>query len=405
MQHFMTDSQTISARRKAASRRLDLDWLRIGAFGLLILYHIALVFGPWDWHINSRHRAGWVGVALVATNPWRLGLLFLISGVATRHLAARLGPWRLLRDRSRRLLIPLLFGALLFVPPQAYVEQVVRDGLQTGYGAFWLDQIDPRQILCRAGPHCTGLPLNHLWFVAYVWAYAVCAALLLAMPGLMAGLERGLGRLVEGWGALVTPFLWLLVARFALFPAFGITNHLLFDPYNHATSLALFLFGFLLAFDTQVWARLDRVRWVSLAFAVPSLVYLGWHASLPFPAQHHSAPTTMLAFALNQWSMIAAILGFGHRHLQRGEGRVLRYLREGIFPFYIVHQTVIVVATLALERWGAPGWIEFPALVVITGLACAGLYEMVRRIVRLRPLFGLRPVPAAARPAGRMLAS
>ena len=34
-------------------RHFGLDWLRIGAFGLLILYHVGMVFAPWDWVVKS----------------------------------------------------------------------------------------------------------------------------------------------------------------------------------------------------------------------------------------------------------------------------------------------------------------------------------------------------------------
>ena len=39
-------------------RRTDLDWVRVGAFGLLILYHVGLVYSPYDWHIRSTHTFG-----------------------------------------------------------------------------------------------------------------------------------------------------------------------------------------------------------------------------------------------------------------------------------------------------------------------------------------------------------
>src|SRR5215207_2339915 len=34
----------------ASGRRCDLDWIRIGAFGLLILYHVGMLYVPWNFH-------------------------------------------------------------------------------------------------------------------------------------------------------------------------------------------------------------------------------------------------------------------------------------------------------------------------------------------------------------------
>ena len=72
---------------RATGRRADLDWIRVGAFGLLILYHVALVYGPFDWHVRSSHTFGWLREALLVTQRWRLTLLFLVSVAALRFIA------------------------------------------------------------------------------------------------------------------------------------------------------------------------------------------------------------------------------------------------------------------------------------------------------------------------------
>lgn len=380
------------------ARRIDLDWLRIGAFGLLILYHIAMFFGPWEWHFNSRHAQPWVSVVMVATNPWRLTLLFLISGVAVRYMAAKLPPGRLAFERSRRLLVPMLFGILILVPPQAYIEQVVKQGLGEGYLDYWRHFLTVDHGLCSSAG-CTAFPVNHLWFIGYVWAYSLVAAALMWWPARVRAAGSRIARLLTGPGALLLPFGYLAAVRLALFPAFGVTNHLLWDPYNHAVSLGVFLAGFLLAFHASFWESLDRLRWWALLAAVPSGLYLASDAALPVPAQHPTAFATMIAFALNQWATIAALLGFGHRHLRTGDGPVLAYLREGVFPFYLVHQTIIVVAAYWFERWHMPGLPEFAALLAVTVLGSVLAFELARRISWLGPLLGLRM--HASRPALR----
>ena len=72
-------------------RRYDLDWVRIGAFMLLILYHVGMYYVTWDWHVKSPHASGTIEPLMMLTSPWRLSLLFLVSGVATAYLLARQG--------------------------------------------------------------------------------------------------------------------------------------------------------------------------------------------------------------------------------------------------------------------------------------------------------------------------
>ena len=67
-------------------RHYGMDWLRIGAFALLILYHVGMVFVPWGFHVKTAHPMEWVAIPMLATNAWRLMLLFVVSGYASRAL-------------------------------------------------------------------------------------------------------------------------------------------------------------------------------------------------------------------------------------------------------------------------------------------------------------------------------
>jgi len=92
---------------------------------------------------------------------------------------------------------------------------------------------------------------------------------------------------------------------------------------------------------------------------------------------------------LQAWTMILALFGFARKHL-RHDNAARRYLTDAIFPFYIIHQTTIVVAGHSLNQLGWPVWIEAPVLIALTIVSCWLGYEIVRRVGFLRPLFGLK---------------
>ena len=126
--HPLDHRRRVSQTPALSTRRNDLDWIRVAAFGLLILYHVALVYAPYDWHVHSAHTFGWLHEALLITNPWRLTLLFLVSGAALRLMATRRTPQRTLRDRAERLIPPLIFGTLVLVPIQSWIEAIDKGG-------------------------------------------------------------------------------------------------------------------------------------------------------------------------------------------------------------------------------------------------------------------------------------
>src|SRR5882672_8647459 len=183
----------------SSERRVDLDWVRIGAFGLLIFYHVGMLYVSWGFHIKSVHRLTALEPLMLVLNPWRLSLLFLVSGVATRFMLRKYAVLPLLRSRTARLLIPLAFGMLVIVPPQAYDQIVETLGYPAGFVDFY------QRHYLAFGPQfcpnpCILLPTwNHLWFVAYLWVYTIAlGVLVVAAPGLAGWIESRLAPALSG---------------------------------------------------------------------------------------------------------------------------------------------------------------------------------------------------------------
>ena len=68
----------------SVSRRHDLDWLRVGALGLLIVTHVTFVYRTTEWRVQSEHAGLWGDLLVEALAPWRMSLVFFIGGAATR---------------------------------------------------------------------------------------------------------------------------------------------------------------------------------------------------------------------------------------------------------------------------------------------------------------------------------
>ncbi|MCD9087217.1 acyltransferase family protein [Stenotrophomonas sp. SY1] len=378
-------------------RRHDLDWLRVIAFALLVLYHVGMYYVSWDWHVKSPQAGTALEPFMLLTSPWRMSLLFLISGVATAFMLQR-PTARFLRRRSWQLLLPLLFGMLVIVPPQSYLEVV--EQLPGGYGesylAFYARYLSAYQGFCDSDG-CLILPTwNHLWFLPYLWCYTLLAWLLwrlLPAAGL-ARLRQLAGRILGGWRALLVPIAILAAARLLLATRFEQTHALIDDWYSHAEYAAVFLLGFLLAFDERFWERLQRLRWTSLVLATGSYAVLihywyfaGYGDEQPLPELLRQY--LRVVWAIDQWCATAALLGFAYRW-RNADSPLLRYLTVAVFPVYILHQTVIVVLAHALKPLGIPATLEAMLLIAATFALCFAAYALIRRSRLLRPPFGLR---------------
>ncbi|USX29126.1 acyltransferase family protein [Oxalobacteraceae bacterium OTU3CINTB1] len=378
-----------------------LDWIRIFAFFLLILYHTGMYYVTWDWHVKSPDTSHAIEPLMILSSPWRLGLLFMISGAASAFMLKKLRVGTLLKQRSWRLLVPLVFGMLVIVPPQAYFEVVEKVAYKGGYGEFMHLYITSYKGFCR-GDDCLDMPTwNHLWFVAYLWVYTMLIGGIawLAGPRLQA-CSNALGRLLTGWKIIVLPVIGLAIARFTLADSFPTTHGLFDDWYNHAQSFYLFLLGALLATQRDFWANVEQLRWTSLGLWLASWAAIVCYYSIPeaqaaSPAVAQWKPVMRLVYCLCQWVPIVAVCGFGHRHLSFDSAK-RRYLTEAVFPVYILHQTLIVTMAHSFKPLKLAPVTEGLILVVLTFCISFGVFEAVRRVGVLRPLFGLGRRPAKA---------
>ncbi len=317
-QQIIAQSQRLTAAD--ADRRIDLDWVRIGAFGLLILYHVGMLYVSWGFHIKSEHRITALEPLMLMLNPWRLALLFLVAGFATRFMLRKYATGALLQSRTVRLLVPLAFGMLVIVPPQAYLQIVESLGYPAGFLDFYRNHYFAfGEQFCRPGP-CILLPTwNHLWFVAYLWVYTMAlGGVLLVAPRLLERVEQPLGKLLSGSLLLVLPSLVLGLYRLILQPMYPSTHALFGDWYNHALFGTIFLIGFLLARADGFWVAVERQRWLALSIAaVIFLTILGvrWWRLSGYPVPELLRIYAGLAYGTFQWLCMVAVLGFAKRWL------------------------------------------------------------------------------------------
>jgi surface polysaccharide O-acyltransferase-like enzyme len=392
------------------NRLYFLDWIRIFAFCVLIFYHTGMYYVTWDWHVKSPFASHDIEPLMILSSPWRLGLLFMISGVATAFMLKKFRIGALLRQRSWRLLVPLVFGMFVIVPPQAYFEVVEKVAYQGGYGEFMRLYLARYHGFCR-GDDCLIMPTwNHLWFVAYLWVYTMIGGIIVWLLGArFNAASDAVGRLLSGWRIIVLPVVVLAVARFMLADRFESTHALVDDWYNHAQYFFLFVLGALLATQTQLWAKIEALRFTSLGLWLASWALIVCYWSIPealanTPEVQQWKPVFRTIYCICQWAPILTVCGFGRRHLNFDSAK-RRYLTEAVFPVYILHQTLIV----CMAHWMkpiklAPG-IEGGFLIVLTFAISFGVFEVVRRIAVLRPLFGLGRASASSPPRAELVAA
>jgi peptidoglycan/LPS O-acetylase OafA/YrhL len=383
-------------------RRYDIDWLRVLAVGLLVVFHCTRPFDSEPWHARNGESSLALERGADFLRFWRMPLLFLVSGFGTYLALGFRSGARYARDRLLRLFVPLVVGMAVVVPPQVYVERISpwmpdRQSPIDFVGSFLEFYPHAFQGIYPGG----NLSWHHLWFLAYLFVFSLAALPLFlwlrgpagrrALDGAGAFLARGRAIFL-----LAVPLALVEIALRAHWP----TTHALYNDWaNFTHSFVLFLYGYLLAAYPGFRAALERNRLLALvlgastaAVLLPRLPLRDLFGGAWLPG--YLVGQTLAAF--NEWFWILAVLGYGQAWLER-PSPVLRYATEIVYPFYIWHQTVIVVLAYFILRWPAGVPVKF---VVLTGASLAVtlvMCELVKLAGPTRFLFGMKPRVQATR--------
>jgi hypothetical protein len=379
---------------EARGRHYGMDWLRIGAFQLLILYHVGMAFVPWDFQVKDADPPiAWATVLMLLTNPWRLSLLFAVSGYASAALFARQegGMGAFLMSRLARLGVPLLFGMAVLVTPQPWVWLVTHFGYSDDFGTFLLrDYYSFRSISGVIVP-----TWMHLWFVAYLLGYTLVLGALLSLPEPVRKAGRNLcERLLGGPGLLPLGILFVYVSRGWINPGWE-ENHLFYGDWSaHANYLPVFLFGYILRGSEPIRIAIGRWWPTAAVAAVAGWIVLAWF-ELTFGTE--LAPPALwplhgFARAFESWGAMIALIGVADR-FWNVDSHWRPMLAEAVFPFYLVHQTIIIIVGYWLLATDTGPLTRFLVLLASTVAGCWAFYLGGRRVRWLRPLIGLKANP------------
>lgn len=329
-------------------RRYDIDWIRVIAIGLLIIYHSAIAFQPWGSMIGfptskESWTALWMPMAIL--NVWRIPLLFFVSGMGV-YFAMQSRTWtQLLGERSRRIMIPYLFGMLVIVPIQV---------------SIW--RMKPMYVINPA----------HLWFLGNIMAYVV-----IFFPLFYYLKNKNIiSRIFASPFSILIPMIFLMAEKWIINPLpyelYAMTLHGFF------LGLIAFFFGFCFACAGEPFFKtISKMRWILLAAAaVLGYLRLGNNVQSLIP--------------IESVSWILFIFSIGYQYLNK-PGKALSYLSEAAYPVYVLHMMFQFLFSIMIFQLDIPVPIKFVLLVILTLAGSIATFQLIKQTNITRFLFGLKP--------------
>lgn len=372
--YYLSFGKKLKGRAMTKERYFELDWLRVMLILAVFMHHVFMPFNGDDWHIMNQESSKFLDNTMVYFEQLRLQSLFFIAGAGSLLLLTKLSGKAFMLNKFHRLLVPLIIGMLLIVPPQHYYEHI------QDYPNLWSAYQE----------RALAFSPNHLWFIEFLLVFMMLAIPLKRLIYSKSGqhVNTRLEQLVSHKHGLFSLVVVIVGCRFALKTFFPSQETHLANPSVSLFYLLFFIFGMLFISSPKVWQALRDNRRTNLYwFVICSLLFYAWfnkpdispYVSLEMRWQMYWAVCSLVS-----WSGLLTMLGYAGQYCTTTPNW-LRSANELIYPFYILHQTIIVAFAYYIVQWNASIAIKSASLLVSSFLVCSFCCLLV-----IRPFNGLR---------------
>lgn len=378
-------TKTIKKTDQKSDRQYYIDWLRILLILSVFLFHIGMIFNSWGWHVKNDVTAGSKSVLwyiMVFMHEWRMPLLILISGAGTYFALGKRTTSQYLEERFKRLFIPLLVGVFTLVPVQVYIEKSGQYDSLLSFYPHMFEGIYPEG----------NFSWHHLWFIVYLFFIALVISPFLNFFRSME-FDLLIGKLCKivskklGANIFVIP---LILSQLLLRPYFPENTHGLFDDWAEVVYFIIFfLSGFILLSNKYMT---ESIRTQKGLFLIESIIFSVMLVTIPYMVSSEKAGNLIWDILEPFVALSCGISAIGYANQYLNSNNKFRKLaNEAIYPFYLLHQPIIVVMGYIMVQWDvAVLW----KVVLITlssfTLTMAIYWLLIRPFNILRFIFGMK---------------
>ena len=345
-------------------RKYFIDNLRWLCVLLLFPYHLFMIYNSFGENFYVK------GASIKATTtfivlvwPWFMPLLFVIAGASTAYALKKRSLRAYMKERTTKLLVPLLAGILLIVPAQTYFAERFHNGYTGGYFAqYILFFTKPTDLTGYTG----GFTPAHLWFILYLFVISLAA-----LPVIL--LARRL-KAKEAFSKTSASIPLPIIICLFILPVLGA---LVLDIAGKSLGeyFVWFMLGYVLLSRESIQQHLEKYQGTlgGIALTCLAVSLLQWYGVLVLPGRIPDVFSRLYA-----WVMILACFGLGKKYLDMNN-RFTHYMSRSSFSVFLFHQTWIVVAAYYALQITKNIPAQMGLIVLISVPATFATYELCRR--------------------------
>ena len=309
-------------------RKYYIDNLRWFIIMLLIPFHAAQAFKTWDepnYIVYGPNAV--ISSVIVFFAPFVMQILFLFAGMSIRYALKKRSYGQFAAERVKRLLIPLLFGVLILVPPMTYLADCYHNGYD---GSYFSHYIKFFTLITDMSGADGGFSFGQFWFLLYLF---ILSFVLLGVVAVQKKVRSEQGDLTEKKGGP----LWLVVLMGLPLPVFS--ELLSVGGKSFVEFLYFLLLGYYVFTNEKLIEEIRKYAIIFLAIGLAASilnVYLFLFSGAEYPVLNTAAKY------VSEWFMVLAFVGVGKRICDR-EFRVTGYLSKISYPFFSFHFVFVIL--------------------------------------------------------------
>lgn len=379
-----------------------IDWLRIIGIISVFLAHDLRFFDGFDHQLKNNETSLIASVVFMYMYYWVMPLIFLLAGASSKFSLLTRTKKQYAAERFKRLFVPFVFGILILVPPQRYVEYLSKGNFTGTFSEFIIWYFKNLLPLGNFGfdPYWLSYVGTHIWFLGALLLFSFAGIPVFTYLESEKG-ESFIGQLAwvaEKPGGIFLFAIPLMVSRTVLQPIFPLYSSWCDFVFWFLT----FLYGYILVSNPRFTESATHNKYLSLFIAIGSTVTILICYAMGYAGRWISYPDYSAGgvffnamWGIITYSMLVFFLGIGTAHLDKGN-KYLPMLSEVTMPFYMLHYSIMLLIGYEVLAWEISITMKFCIIGVLTlFVTCALCYLIMRKLPWLRALFGIRPLKSA----------
>jgi len=337
-----------------------------------------MIFVSWHWHINNSDSSFIMDTFVRFIHLWIMPLFYVIAGVSAGYSLRKRQVDEYISERFKRLIIPIVGGVIFLIPPQIYLERLITTEFTGSYIRFFPHFFE--------GLYPNGnFTLNHLWFILYLFVISLISLPLLKKLKRVNDIEWMGG--LKPW-ILLFPLIAIVIVEAAL--------RYMWPKYLYPTDIMIFLVYFIcghyIVLDDNFSNSIKRYSNSAFLIGIVSfsvITSLYYRNIIPPPGHSWNYVAFQICWSMTGWCWVVAIMGVGLKRLNI-QHAVLNHVNDAVLPFYVLHQTVILVIAYYIVQREMGLILKFIYILTSAFVITVSLCYAIKQFNVTRVMFGLK---------------